>query len=57
MAITKVSGGVEQIYEKEVATTRKVRFTIKQLDAQIAQLQARIAELEKDKVDAEAIRD
>ena len=56
--ITKVSGGAEEMFEKElVMPVQKRRFTIKQIDAQIVQLQARIAELEKDKVDALAIKD
>lgn len=55
--ITKVSGGTEQMFEKDVTIVQKRRFTIKQLDAQIASLQARIAELEKDKTDAEALKD
>lgn len=57
MAITKIAGGTEQMYEKEVSVSRKQRFTIKQVDAQIASLQARIVELEKDKTDALAIKE
>jgi hypothetical protein len=58
MAIIKIVGAAEPLYEKEVLMpVQKRRFTIKQIDAQIAQLKVKIAELEKDKADALAIDD
>jgi len=57
--ITKVSVAqeAEAVFEKEIVQpVRKQRFTIKQIDAQIARLQAQIVDLEKDKTDALAIR-
>jgi len=56
--ITKVSGGAEQMYEKEVVMpARKERFTLKQLDMQIAQAQARLDDLKSQKAEALAIKD
>ena len=57
MAIIKISGGMEQIFEKDVATTRKERFTIKQKEAQKARLQAMIDEIDKDIVEAKAMKE
>ena len=53
--IEKISGGVEQMFEKDVATTRKERFTIKQKEAQKARLQAMIVEIDADIAEAKGI--
>ena len=55
--ITKVSGGAEQMFEKEIATTRKVRFTLKQKEAEKARLQAMIVEIDADIAEAKTIKD
>jgi len=55
--ITKVSGGAEQMFEKEVATTRKERFTIKQKEAQKIRLQAMITEIDADIAEAKAMKE
>ena len=56
MAITKVLGGAEQMFEKEVAQpVRKERFTIKQKEAQKARLQKQIDEIDKDIAETKAI--
>ena len=57
MAIAKVSGGAEQMFEKEIATTRKVRFTLKQKEAEKARLQAMIVEIDADIAEAKTIKD
>jgi len=51
MAIVKVSGGAEQMFEEDVVMSHKQRFTIKQLDAQIVQAQARVDELKAKKAE------
>ena len=56
--ITKVSGGMEQIFEKEVAQpTRKERFTLKQKEAQKVRLQEMIDAIDADIAEAKAIKD
>jgi len=55
--IEKISGGVEQMFEKDVATTRKERFTIKQKEAQKARLQAMIVEIDADIAEAKGIKE
>jgi hypothetical protein len=55
MAIEKISGGVEQMFEKEIATTRKVRFTLKQKEAEKARLQAMIVEIDADIAEAKVL--
>ena len=53
--IAKVSGGAEQMYEKDIATTRKERFTIKQKEAQKVRLQAQIDAIDADIAEAKGI--
>ena len=55
--ITKVSGGAEQMFEKDVATTRKERFTLKQKEAQKARLQAMIDAIDADIAEAKAVKE
>ena len=56
MAITKVSGGAEQMFEKEVTfPARKERFTIKQKEAEKARLQAMIDKIDADIAEAKGI--
>jgi len=58
MAIIKISGGVEQMFEKDVSQpARKERFTIKQKEAQKARLQAMINEIDADIAEAKAIKE
>jgi len=57
MAITKVSGGAEQMFEKEVSQpARKERFTIKQKEAQKVRLRAEIDKIDADIAEALAIK-
>ena len=54
--ITKVSGGAEQMFEKEVTfPARKDRFTIKQKEAQKVRLQAEIDKIDADIAEAKGI--
>ena len=55
--ITKVSGGAEQMFEKDVATSRKDKFTIKQKEAEKARLQAMIVAIDADIAEAKTIKD
>ena len=58
MAIEKVSGGAEQMFEKEIAIpARKERFTLKQKEAQKARLQAMIDLIDADIAEAKTIKD
>ena len=57
MAIEKISGGTEQVFEKEIATTRKERFTLKQKEAQKARLQAMIDVIDADISEAKAVKE
>jgi hypothetical protein len=57
MAIEKISGGTEQVFEKEIATTRKERFTLKQKEAQKARLQALIDVIDADIAEAKAVKE
>ena len=55
--IAKVSGGAEQMFEKDIATTRKERFTIAQKEAQKARLQAMIDLIDADIAEAKTIKE
>lgn len=56
MAITKIEGGAEQMFAKEVTIpARKIRFTIKQKEAQNARLRAQIDAIDADIAEAKAI--
>ena len=58
MAITKVSGGMEQMFEKEISQpARKERFTIAQKEAQKARLQAQIDAIDADIAEAKTIKE
>jgi hypothetical protein len=56
--ITKVSGGAEQMFEKEVTIpARKERFTIKRKEAEKVRLQAEIDKIDADIAEAKTIKD
>ena len=59
MAIIKVSvtPEAEAVFEKDVATTRKERFTIKQKEAQKVRLQAQIDAIDADIAEAKTIKE
>ena len=58
MAIEKVSGGAEQMFEKEVAIpARKERFTLKQKEVQKVRLQKMIDEIDADIAEAKGIKE
>ena len=45
------------MFEKDVATSRKERFTIKQKEAEKARLQAQIDKIDADIAEAKTIKD
>jgi len=56
--IEKVSGGAEQMFEKEVVMpVRKIRFTLKQKEAEKARLQAMIDAIDADIAEAKAVKE
>ena len=56
--IEKVSGGAEQMFEKEIAIpVRKIRFTLKQKEAEKARLQAMIDAIDADIAEAKGIKE